>query len=156
MTAADEEEILRFLRARGDVAILPNEYSRSGFPELPALPAPESGKGWYILNLVPRSEMDKIQYRFVKEGLFIIDKYESSVVEWMRSMQRGSKLKEGRFWIGRTPAPRHDQAVTLYEDLVKWLRSRCTRAERGGMFVGPDAAQWVAQGGQLIFMQDEW
>jgi len=156
MTAADEEEILRFLRERGDIAVIPYSYASAGFPELPVLPAPESREHWYTLYLVSRSELGKIRYRPVKEGLFTVDPTESPVVEWGRSMQRGTKLKEGRFWIGGTPASRTERAVALYEDLRKWLKKNYTRSERGGIFVGPDAARWAARGGQLIFLQDAW
>ncbi len=156
MTAADEEGFLRHLRERGDVAVLPHRYAQPGFPELPALPTPWSDEGWYIVNLVPRSDLGELRYRPVKEKLVVIDIDTSPVVEWVRSMQRGPKLKEGRFWISGTPATTMDRAVTLYEDLRKWLRKNYARSAHGPGFIGPDAERLVAHGGQLIFMQDKW
>lgn len=156
MTAADEEELVRHLRERGDVAILPDHYMGSDFPELTALPAPDPTEEWYTVDLVPRSELGKIQYRRVREGRFIIDKNESPVVEWGRSIQRGTKLKEGRFWTAGTSAAKTEPAVALFEDIRKWLRKNGERSERGGIFVAPDASRWAAHGGQLIFAQDHW
>lgn len=127
------------------------------FPELHALPAPWSAeRDWYTVNLVSRSDTKKVRYQSVRPDRFIIDKSESPVVEWGRSMRRGTKLKEGRFWMAGTPAAKTDSAVALFEDLRKWLRKNCTRSERGGILVGPEAAPWAAEGGQLILGQDPW
>ncbi len=156
MTVSDEEGVLRFLRERGDVAVLPDSSERSGFPELPTLPTPWSHEGWYVVNIVSRPELGEIRYQPAGEGLFIINKSESPVVEWIRSMERGTKLKEGRFWIAGTPGARTERAVAIYEDLRKWLGKHYKKSGRGRRFVGPDAERWAAQGGQLIFMQDKW
>jgi len=156
MMAADEEELLRYLQERGDVAFLPDDNASAPFPELSGLPEPKSSKAWYFVNMVPRSELGGVRYRDVREGLSVIDKSNSPVVEWIRSIQSGSKLKEGRFWTDWRTTAKDSNAEVLYDDLMKWLKRNFTKMKRGRFFLGPDAKRWALEGGELIFGQDPW
>jgi hypothetical protein len=157
MSEEDERWFVEFVISERDVGIL---MSRQLLPEpelCKDLPARET-LGWFQLFLWDRQNSMPPKYDYVpQQRHYVLDRFESEVIEFHRSIMDEGRLVRGRLWVEMN-GWRHDDPATIikksvaigkwYEKLASWIKKRSKR-NAAGAYVMPGAAAFAAQGGQL-------
>lgn len=91
------------------------------------------------------------------QGYFDVDAFEYELVEFSRCGLAGGELSRGRLWF--SPAfwlppkyevqPKSAEFVRWANSLLVWIQRHYSRNEIG-VYFGPHAKEWAAQGGQLV------
>lgn len=156
MTAVDEANFPGHLRGTGDVWII-LEHSATPKPVMRhTLPAPGESSDWRLVSLLNRSMSDNLVMRQIKEGRYALDRFQSSVVEFLRCRLVDRTLNSGRLWVElfvlderrMKLSPKESGVGAWYERISTWIRKNYERLEPL-VYAGPGALEFRDAGGKL-------
>jgi hypothetical protein len=157
MSRGDEDEFLDFLRSTGNVIILPTTSSTSEFAQLYALPEAsqtEATRRFWLQNTT--INLPLVTVLSEQGGYYLIDGFQSPVVEFLRSFTISGMILPGRLQADMTYfdsdkqdlAPKPREFRRWYESIESWIRKRYKRLTIL-TYVGPGAEKFRAEGGLL-------
>lgn len=157
MSNQDEEEFLRFLRSTGRTVILPT-YSSSadfvGIDYFPEATETEATRRFWLKNL--DVSMPIVTSFDPSTGHFVIDEFQSPVIEFVRSLAASTFILPGRL---RAELNYYDSEKSdliqkpmefrkWVESLKGWFRKNYTHLE-WLIYAGPGAFKFREEGGIL-------
>jgi hypothetical protein len=157
MTEEDEREFLEFVHSDRNVAVFMGVQQTAEIAVLDELPTSDTS-GWFQLWLWDRDHSPTPVLRYVQQqGHYCVDRFESEVIEFDRSILDEGRLVRGRIWAEMN-GWRHDDPASVikkseafskwFDRLGNWIKRRSTR-DSVGDFLLPGATQFSKQGGQL-------
>jgi hypothetical protein len=140
MTAADEQEFVEFVRLSAGAILFMEVQPSETISPVANLPTAET-PGWGGICLWNReySIPPKLTY-ISQQRHYVVDKFESEVIEFHRSHLDEGRLVRGRIWAEMSGWKRDDPATVFrksdafqrwYDRLANWIRRHSTRDARG-------------------------
>lgn len=157
MTKSDENDFLRFLQSTGDVCVF---KSVTPTPEIVCLDSlPKQGElFWFAMCLWHRNYSPAPILRHVKQqGYYVVEKFESEVIEFQRCGLDEGRLVRGRIWAEMNGWRQDDPVAIIkkskefgkwYDRIAAWIKKRSHR-DAVGDYVLPDASDFSKKGGAL-------
>ncbi len=157
MSREDEDAFLNFLRSIGNLAILPNSSPTSSFTQLDLLPEAsqtESTRKFWLQNTAINLPFVAVFSEQV--GGFVIDGFQSPVVEFLRPFTVAGMMLPGRLQADMTYFDGDKQDLVAkpvefrkwFESMETWIRKRYKHLTLL-TYVGPGAQKFREQGGLL-------
>ena len=154
MDEEDERTFLDFVKTTGDVIVLPSSSPQAEYSALTELPGFSSEQFDFFLWLFNRSVSSRLVTEYVpQQGYFVIDRQESSVVEFSRTIIDQGVIRSGRLWAEfkyldseGNWAFTEPEFKKWYEVLAKWIRKHYTREIDLDLYVSPGALGLVKKG----------
>ncbi len=153
----DEIQFLDFVRGTGDVKVLPYKSQTRDFAPVQELADPLSSDFGFILFLFNHEISSNLVMRFVeRQGYYVIDSSQSSVIEFTRSVVRENRISRGRIWAEFTSLDREKMALVpkepafkeWYETISKWVRKHFVKLEPL-IYASPGALKFREAGGSF-------
>jgi len=142
------------------LAVLPSTSPTKEFQPVDVLPHPFSGNSWFSLYLHNRDILASLVVEHVPQRkYYVINKLDSPVVEFSRSILEGRVMHPGRIWAQfefldknrMIMLPKEPSFKSWYEMIARWLRKNFERV-REGQYKGPGFQRLIRQGGTLAEM----
>ena len=157
MSREDEDAFLDFLRAMGNLTVLPNSSPTPTFSQLDVLPEAsqaESTRKFWLQNTAINLPVVAVLSEPV--GSFVIDGFQSPVVEFLRSFTVAGMMLPGRLQADMTYFDGDKQdLVAKPVEFRKWVESMEAWIRKNYKhltlltYVGPGAQKFRDQGGLL-------
>ena len=157
MTREDESDFLEYIRSSGDTIVIPSRSPTSEFAPIDVLPEPSKNeidrKFWLQNKLVNLPLVTE----FVQEsGYYVLDGFQSPVVEFIRSMMASRILLPGRLQADMVYfdddrgdlVPKPAEFRRWFESIENWVR-RTYKHLTLLTYMGPGAAKFSVEGGLL-------
>jgi hypothetical protein len=156
MSKRDEDEFLGFLRSSGNLVIRPSRSSSPEFPELDTLPQAsqsESTRKFWLQNREINLPLFAVSSN---QGDYVIDGFQSPVVEFLRSFTISGMMLPGRLQADMTYFDGEKQDLVSkpvdfrrwFDSMDSWIRKKYVRVTLL-TYAGPGAEQFREQGGLL-------
>ncbi len=157
MSREDEDEFFDFLRSTGNVIVLPAKSPTSEFVRMDTLPEAsqlEATRKFWLQNTIVNFPLLTV---FSEQGgYFVIDGFQSPVVEFLRSFTVSGMMLPGRLQADmnyfdddrQDLVPKPVEFRKWYESIDGWVRKRYKRLTVL-TYVGPGAEKFREQGGLL-------
>jgi hypothetical protein len=156
MSKEDEDEFLDFVRSSGDLVIRPSRSSSSEFAELDTLPEAsqsESTRKFWLQNRAINLPLVAVPSN---QGDFVIDGFQSPVVEFLRSFTVSGVMLPGRLQADMTYFDGEKQDLVAkpadfrrwFDSMDSWIRKRYVHVTLL-TYAGPGAEQFREEGGLL-------
>jgi hypothetical protein len=152
MAPSDEAEFMKFVLNSGDVWVV---LSESETPE-PKMQRSLTDQGETVVSFFNPTISSNLVLKPVSQKRYVVDRAQSSVVEFFRSVRRDRTLGRGRIWAEFTRLEKDTMTLTpkeaefrrWYETMAGWIRRHY---ERFGplTYVGPGAFQFRREGGEF-------
>jgi len=159
MTEHDEAEFLDFVRSDRDVCGIPETLPSEDIVCLPQLPEREETPFWFTVSFWDRDHSPPPRVQLIREqGYWVVDQFDSEVIEFSRSIMDQERLVRGRIWaemaVWQSTDPptlvrKSESFQKWFDRLARWVRNHGARDENGD-YVLPGAAEYEKQGGQLV------
>jgi hypothetical protein len=157
MSREDEDAFLDFLRSIGNLAVLPNSSPTSTFAQLEVLPEAsqtESTRKFWLQNTA--INLPVVTVFSEQSGGFVIDGFQSPVVEFLRSFTVAGIMLPGRLQADMTYFDDDKQDLVAkpvefrrwFESMENWIRKKCKHLTLL-TYVGSGAEKFREQGGML-------
>ena len=152
MTNSDEDKFIKYVKSTGDVLLFGYISKTSDFQPLERLPETVTEKFSLGIWLFNRSISKNLETKYIYEqGYFLIDQFNSSVIEFSRCYQEGNAIFRGRIhadftymqdnkWINKEP-----EFGKWYKQIASWLRRNYQRMD-SVTYIGPDAGRLFNNG----------
>jgi len=155
MAKKDEAEFLEYVRSGGRLAILPASSPTSDFPRVRDLPEPsedDSTRKFWLHNL--GIDLPLITEYDPENDHYVIDGFQSPVVEFIRSLEVSRILLPGRIQADMNYIQYEKQDLVQkphefriwFESMENWIRRRYTHLTLL-TYAGPGAEEFREQGG---------
>jgi hypothetical protein len=157
MSREDEDAFLEFLRSMGNMTILPNSSPTSTFAQLDVLPEAsqtESTRKFWLQNTA--INLPVVVVLSEPGGSFVIDGFQSPVVEFLRSFTVAGMMLPGRLQADMTYFDGDEQDLVAkpvefrkwFGSMEAWIRKKYKHLTLL-TYVGPGAQRFREQGGLL-------
>jgi hypothetical protein len=157
MSREDEDELLDFLRSTGNVIILPAASPTGEFAQLDVLPEAsqaEATRKFWLQNTTIKLPLVTVFSE--QRGYYVIDGFQSPVVEFLRSFTISGMMLPGRLQADmnyldgdkQDLAPKPKEFRRWYESIEGWIRNRYKHLTLL-TYVGPGAEKFREEGGLL-------
>ncbi len=157
MSREDEDEFLGYLRSVSSLVILPATSSSSDFPPVDNLPESsqdEATRKFWLQNTA--IGLPLVTEYASERGCYVIDGFQSPVVEFLRSMMVSRMMLPGRIQTDLTYFDSDKQDLVSkpfefrrwFESMEDWIRKRYRHLTLL-TYVGPGANKFREQGGLL-------
>jgi hypothetical protein len=155
MSKEDEQAFLRYLRASGDLVILPATSPSSDFAPIPVLPEPaedEDTRKFWLTN--PTVRLPLVTEYAPEKSCYVIDGFQSPVVEFLRSWTVSQMMLAGgiRADMNYLDSDKQDlvrkpvEFRNWFESMQKWIRANFNHLTLL-TYVGPGAEKFRQEGG---------
>ncbi len=133
MTRDDEREFLIFVRGTGNVEVLPYQSRTSNFDPVDEMPEADSEESNRLVWLFNRSISSNIVVDYDGDsGVYMIDGFRSSAVEFARCFTRDNRMNAGWLWVEFTTVDsdtmdlgqKEREFKRWYESLANWIRKK--------------------------------
>jgi hypothetical protein len=157
MSRKDEDDFLEYVRSLGNLLILPGTSSSSDFAPVDNFPEStqdESTRRFWLQYT--GAGMPLVTEHVLEKGLFVVDGFQSPVIEFWRSWMVSQVMMPGgiqadmnyiddeRKDLAKKPA----EFRNWFESIDRWIRKNCTRLGIY-IFAGPGAQRFREEGGIL-------
>ncbi|OLD12677.1 MAG: hypothetical protein AUI50_02060 [Crenarchaeota archaeon 13_1_40CM_2_52_14] len=157
MSRKDEDDFLEYVRSLGNLLILPGTSPGSDFAPVDSLPEPsqdESTRRFWLQYT--SSGIPLVTEQVPEKGLFVVDGFQSPVIEFWRSWMVSQVMLPGGIQtdMNYVDDERHDLAKKPAEfrnwfgSIDGWIRKNYTRLGIY-IFLGPGARKFREEGGIL-------
>lgn len=156
MTREDEQEFLNFVKATGNVEVLPHQSKTSNFEPVDEMPEVDS-EATRLFWLFNRSVSSNLVVDYDDDnGIYVIDGFRSSTVEFARCFTRDNRMNAGWLWVEFTIVDsdtidlgqKEREFKHWYESLANWIRKKYYLT--GWLvYVGRGALKFQDEGGIL-------
>ena len=156
MSKGDEDEFLDFLRSANNLVILPARSSVPEFPELDTLPEASQSESTRKFWLQNRSIDLPLLAVSSNQGDYVIDGFQSPVVEFLRSFTISGLMLPGRLQADMTYFDDERQDLVTkpiefrrwFDKIDSWIRRKYVHVTLL-TYAGPGAEKFREQGGLL-------
>jgi hypothetical protein len=157
MSREDENEFLSYLRSSGDIVILPATSSTSEFASLYTLPEAsqdEATRKFWLQNTA--INLPLVTEFLEQSGYYVIDGFQSPVVEFLRSFTVARMMLPGRLQADMTYFDGDKQDLVSkpvafrrwFDSIEDWVRKRYKHLTLL-TYTGPGAEKFRSEGGLL-------
>jgi hypothetical protein len=155
MSREDEEEFLDFLKSTSNVIILPAGSPTSEFAQLSTLPeASQTARKFWLQNTA--INLPLITVISEQSGYYVIDGFQSPVIEFLRSFKISGMMLPGRLQADMTYfdgerqdlVPKPVEFRRWFATIESWIRKRYKHLTLH-TYAGPGAERFREEGGLL-------
>ncbi len=150
MSKQDENSFLSFLRSTARITILPSTSSISDFERVDHLPEAaesETSRRFWLQNLLVRMPLVTVYDR--DRSLYVVDDFQSPVVEFVRSLSTGTFILPGRIGAELNYFDGDKRDLVLkpvefrrwFEAIKEWIRKNYSHLE-WQIYAGPGAVKF--------------
>lgn len=155
MLPQDEAEFIAHVCASPLNVIMLDRSSTHDMPTMKALPV--TNEPWIRTEVMLRNDSHDPRLIISNAGpeLFVVDLFNSEVIEFSRCTMERDVLRRGRLWIDTTFTDNDGKVlqkskafISWYGSVVRWIKKNYD-LRPSGYYVGPHAQVWAKNGGQL-------
>ncbi len=150
MSKQDEDNFLRFLKSTARIAILPSSSSTSDFgtiDQLPEATESETSRRFWLQNMLVRAPLVTVYDQ--DRNLYVIDDFQSPVVEFVRSLTTKTFILPGRIraelnYFDNDKQDLVSKSVEFrkwFESIKEWIRKNYSHME-WQIYAGPGAVKF--------------
>ncbi len=150
MSKQDEDNFLSFLRSTGKITIIPSSWSTSDFgtvDQLPEATESETGRRFWLQNMLVRMPLVTVYDQ--DRSQYVVDDFQSPVVEFVRSLSTGTFILPGRIGAELNYFDGDKRDLVLkpvefrrwFESIKEWIRKNYSHLE-WQIYAGPGAVKF--------------
>ena len=158
MTHKDELDFIEFAKSDRDICIFADRATTPDPKCLGELPR-EDIPGWFVVWLWDQSNSPRPIWKFIEEQEhYVVDPFESEIIEFWRSTFYRGHLVRGRIWAEMSFVDPKDPSKVVskkesfrrwFNRLANWIRRNSVR-DAAGDYLLPGAAEFVKKGGKTV------